>query len=246
MPTVHGFNGGTFEDQVKICMFNLANEQGKIEVTVKEILEHWNKHKHGKPHTRPQVHAALQSLKHKGHVQTIEITGKGTGRVAKYALTKVLEKLTDPNVPVEEKENADVPVEIVRDSPKETLGLVLAKIAEFSRINKEHSARVVTSYEDISEVFKNQRDSYNILVSKLDETMQKYQEVYDGSQAAHNERSEIFDKFADDFRQAMSEMKQTLVSILTLMGQPGNETDSWKGAYKEGFKDGYEFFRNNN
>jgi hypothetical protein len=270
MPKKHGFNSGTLTDQVKIVMINAFNQKGESELTIPRILELWNHRKHGLPHTRQQVASAIQALKEQGHVITAGSAPRADGSpgkpATKYALVSVIERLTNPDVPVgvvktEEPEIKTVEIdgeEIEVTESDSPVGIVLTKLTQLKYdLNLQFKA-IESALQTADGSNTEMRESYNKLIVKLHGAIATWTEIHDHNQNANNQNWTGFTEFVDNtngnFLELASYFKdiQTALSHLKTDGSNSNFdnryyehqiTQAYRAGYKEGFTDGRKEYK---
>lgn len=247
--TVHGFNGGTNEDQVKILMINEYNHKSKTDLTIDEILDLWNSRKHGKPHTRQQAVNAVQALKAKGHVVvTDHIPGKAGKPSARYALASVLEKETSPTFPVEEEmteEKTSVITTVETVDPHSMTALILDRLNEMHQLYTNSLAAIIQHLDNGSVASASTERAYNNLVTQINLQMQEASEIHTHNVSALQLNADEFAKFVDRTNSNFSEIESYFKQVEKYLqvGSGQNSNQAYREGYKEGFKDGRKDYR---
>jgi predicted transcriptional regulator len=266
--TVHGFNGGTNEDQVKILMKNEWERNKKSEFTIAEILDIWNYRKHGKPHTRQQAVNAIQSLRAKGIVSVTEHQDRSKGKShAKYALTKVLEEMTEPVVEDTEKEGQS-PVEIApghyfqSDTPVASIEeTVLTAIGSLGKEYKANINALIEMFEKYDSNVVSYDAAFKQLVVEIAAHRKVTTEIQNHNVEAFKQNTTEFVAFSDRTNENFAELESYYGKIVAFMGDaiarleqiyritsnPNTvakaSSNEWRDGYKEGFKDGRADYR---
>lgn len=239
MATKRGMNYSTNQDQIKVLMKNEWERNHTIEFTVDDVLILWNNRTNGKPHTKQQVAAALQGLKSIGHVV---ITSGGPGQVGKYALSSVIEEMTDPSnsTPVGKKENPELEISNDSDHRAETV-IIQSLMAPLTHLDKRltgHFDAIINALETSDQTNKNYAEAIDALGRLVGGLLESYGEQTN----ILNSNNEVWRKFTEE---TMSNFREWDDFLKNYESHSDDQVlrEAYRSGYKDGFKDGREDFK---